>query len=310
MTSIVQAQSQLPPFQDQSQAKLTPSQLSKVGHWLGDLQLSMGLQNRPEHSGMKTIIANKRQLGPYTVQRPFYPEGEVCHLILLHPPGGLVEGDCLSLFVDCGKKTKTFITTPSAAKVYSCDQFDAQQTQLFDVHDEASLEWFPQEMIAYNASMSSLTTTVNLHGNAKFSGWEITCFGRALANDYFEQGHLRQTIRINRDTKPLFIDRLNIDNQVIKESAWGLNGFSVTGTFVLTNCDQHSLELAQSIAMSVNERDDIEATVGATLIDDILVCRGLAQQSRFLKSVFTEVWQGCRQSVLSLPPLTPRIWNT
>lgn len=303
----------------QSQPLLTPYQLSKIGHWLGDLQLTMGLRQR---SGLlqrlddgsaietKTVIANKQQLGPYTVQRPFYPEGGVCHLILLHPPGGLVEGDCLSLSVDCGVDTKTFITTPSAAKVYQCDEFDAQQSQTFDVQDGAQLEWFPQEMIAYNASMSSLKTIVNLHGSAKFSGWEITCLGRALADDYFEQGHLRQTIRINRNGKPLFIDRLHIKDIDVKNGAWGLNGFAVTGTFVMTACNQANLELAQDIVLSANESDEIEASFGITLIEDILICRGLAQQSRFLKTVFTSVWQSCREQVFGLAPLTPRIWNT
>ena len=44
----------------------------------------------------KTRMSEMKFKGPLRVQRPFYPEGQVCHVYLLHPPGGLVSGDDLN----------------------------------------------------------------------------------------------------------------------------------------------------------------------------------------------------------------------
>ena len=41
----------------------------------------------------RTALVHNRHVGPLTVQRPFYPEGELAHVYLLHPPGGIVAGD-------------------------------------------------------------------------------------------------------------------------------------------------------------------------------------------------------------------------
>ena len=59
----------------------------------------------------RTTLAKMQFHGPLRVQRPFYPEpapaetagrapaSQPCHCCLLHPPGGLVSGDDLSLEV-------------------------------------------------------------------------------------------------------------------------------------------------------------------------------------------------------------------
>lgn len=61
-----------------------------VSGWRAELALTLA----PRHG--RTVMTECRHLGPLRIQRPFYPEGAVPHLYLLHPPGGVVGGDELS----------------------------------------------------------------------------------------------------------------------------------------------------------------------------------------------------------------------
>ncbi len=80
--------------------------------WLARLELELDVR------AGRTILKRKHQFGPLTVQRPFYPEGNVCHLYLLHPPGGVVGGDRLEIELIVASGAHALVTTPGAAKFY------------------------------------------------------------------------------------------------------------------------------------------------------------------------------------------------
>ena len=99
----------------------------------------------------RTALVERRHLGPLRVQRPFYPEGEgVCHVYLLHPPGGLVAGDDLQVSARVEPGAHALLTTPAAAKLYRSRAASgpARQVQRFEVQGDGILEWLPQESIA------------------------------------------------------------------------------------------------------------------------------------------------------------------
>jgi len=67
------------------------NKIDQRDRWQAELKLDYQLK------GNKTFLAKKSQKGPLTVQRPFYPEGGICHNYILHPPGGVVGGDELQI---------------------------------------------------------------------------------------------------------------------------------------------------------------------------------------------------------------------
>ena len=71
---------------------MQPQELDPTLHWLANYQAEL------VYLDDKTRLGKTSHFGPLRVQRAFYPEGNICaHLYLLHPPGGLVAGDYLTI---------------------------------------------------------------------------------------------------------------------------------------------------------------------------------------------------------------------
>ena len=80
--------------------------------WPAELELTFA------RHGDRTVIERRRHRGPLLVQRPFHPESDgTCHAYVLHPPGGVVGGDTLSISVDVRSGASALLTTPAAAKL-------------------------------------------------------------------------------------------------------------------------------------------------------------------------------------------------
>ena len=53
--------------------------------------------------------------GPLRVLKSLYPEGpEICHTVLIHPPGGLVGGDLIDIRLTANPYAHALVTTPGA----------------------------------------------------------------------------------------------------------------------------------------------------------------------------------------------------
>ena len=265
-------------------------------------QLNLSFQKRP----IKTVLASRTQYGPLTVQRPFYPEGDVCHLYLLHPPGGVVGGDELHINVSVVEHASVLITTPGATKFYKNTDKLAKQIQTLSIQDRGSLEWFPQENIFFNETHSQLTTNIELKKTARFMGWEINCYGRPASQELFKKGFVDTKLNISRDGNPLVLDRLKIDSIEALQSPVSLNGFPCFGTFIVTQVTPDLVAKARDA--TANIRGDQQ--FGLTLIDDVLVVRCLGQYAEQIFTVFKLIWSVVRPEVSGRDACHPRIWST
>jgi len=258
-----------------------------------------------EQRGGRTVLARKRQFGPLTLQRPFYPEESVCHLYLLHPPGGVVGGDSLAVDIDLESGTRALVTTPGATKFYRSAGADALVTQRLSVAAGAELEWFPQEAILFPGARVRSRTEVALQSDARFIGWEILSLGRPVIGERFDSGALHAGLSVSRDGRPLLMDRLRITLPRHLDGPSGLRGRPVTGTFVATGCDASALQVAREAAGSL-----ADVLLGITLLDDLLVARCLAGTSEPVQRVFCGLWAALRPMLLGREACPPRIWAT
>jgi urease accessory protein len=244
------------------------------------------------------------------MQKPFYPEGEVCHVYLIHPPGGIVGGDELHLNVNVNKNAHALITTPAATKFYRGNDFQAKQIQNINVSAGCNMEWLPQETIFFSGCEANTKTIVNLEDDAQFIGWEIICLGRPASHEVFEQGYIRQVVEVWRDKKPIVIERSRLEGgDEILQSAWGMQGFVVMGTLIVTNADNIVLDAVRENIEKQN-LDSNRIRLSATLINDVLICRTLAHQAESARESFIAIWKTLRPIVMQRTAVAPRIWYT
>ncbi len=274
--------------------------------------LTLGFSRR----GDATALCTRKHTGPLRVQRPFHPEGPgLCHVYLLHPPGGLVAGDALTIDVALGPGAKALITTPAATKLYrSGDNLrTARQTVRLDVHAGASLEWVPQETIAFSGARARLTTRVDLAPGAAFIGWDILCLGRPANQEAFTTGHIRQRFDVWRGGRPLILERLTVagrdDAGSIVSKASGLRDLPTTGTMMAVPARDEALgPLVDALRLAAPAGGYDYTSV--TVLHGSVVCRYLGGSAERARQFFTKAWHTLRPLCVGYPAHPPRIWAT
>jgi urease accessory protein len=254
----------------------------------------------------RTVLSHRRHLGPLRVQRPFYPEGKVCHVYVVHPPGGVVGGDRLELRVDCGEGAHALLTTPAAGKFYRSGERPQRQQVRLDLH-AASLEWLPQETIYYPGATVRQQLLLRLDGASRFFGWEVGCLGLPARAEPFAAGTVTQGFELHVDGRPLLLDRLRLDAAAgTLDAPWGLGGHTVLGTLVAYPATPADLEAA----LAVVRLDEGAGRCGLSLVDGVLVGRCFGYQAERVRRLFAVLWQELRPRLLGRPAQAPRIWAT
>ena len=267
--------------------------------WKAILELSLQKING------KTCLIPQQRLGPLTVQRPFYPEGEVCHVYVLHPPGGVVGGDRLKLAVDARPGSHGLITTPGASKFYRSAGKTAQLHQQFNVAEDAMLEFLPLESIYFPATKLLSKISVNLHATAKFAAWEIHCFGLPVNNEDFTAGDVLLNTAVTVDGKLLLHDKLKIDSFELGRAS-GLRGNRVYGSFVV-----YSQMISAILLDTLRSVQAERGIAGVSCVEPgLLVARYLGESTEHAQAYFRMLWQMLRPVALGLDACAPRIWNT
>lgn len=283
-----------------AQLPARPASGDAISAWQGRLRL--GFAARP----LRTTLVERAHCGPLRVQRPFYPEDRVCHVVVVHPPGGVVGGDRLTIELHAASAAQALVTTPAAGKFYRSAGAEARQSVDIRVDDGASLEWLPQETIYYPGARVRQRTAVRLAGGtARFIGWEVACLGLAARGEPFDSGLLRQGFEIWRGERPLLLDHLRIaGGGAMLDAACGMHGHSVLGTLVA------SPATAVDVAALRETAAGSATGIGITLVDGVLAARCVEHHADAVMRRFVALWQALRPRLLQRAAVLPRIWAT
>ena len=281
-------------------AKLKEKKLN--AEWRARLDLEFSKSNN------RTILSHRKHHGPLQVQKPFYPElNGTCHVYILHPPGGVVGGDHLNIYVDVNSNAHALITTPAAGKFYRSLGPVAKQEQNIKVASKGVMEWFPSENIIFSGARAQIQTKVELAHDSHFIGWEISCLGRPASDEIFSQGELDQRFEVWRDGIPLRIERISLKGgDPTLNAKWGLLGFPVIGSMV---CVTDKTELVDSLRKITNASIDQEL-FSVTQMDGTILCYFLGNSVERARNCFISAWRILRQEVIGHEAVEPRIWRT
>jgi urease accessory protein len=241
------------------------------------------------------------------VQKAFYPEGEVCHSYLIHPPGGVVGGDEINLEIKVESCAHALITTPAANKFYRSSGKIAHLKQTLRVGENALMEWLPQESIVYEGSQVNMSTLVNLTATSRFIGWEVTCLGRPASGDHYKNGSCFQRLEISVDGKPRLLDRIVLDNNNgFRNGPWGMGNNEVMAALVVYPANKENLQAVRNYISNINSE---MLSLGVSLLGNLLICRGLANEAATIRAALEEIWAVLRPEIMCRPACPPRIWN-
>lgn len=258
-----------------------------------------------------TRLLDRAHYGPLRVQKTLHPEGaSICHAIIVHPPGGVVGGDRLTIKASVGECAHAFLTTPGAAKWYQANGKISQQQVHLQIAHAATLEWLPQETIFFDQTSAELEHQVVLQGSARYIGGEILCFGRTASGESFNSGRIFQQTSIRHDGKLLWFEQGTLNGGTsAMHSRLALADYTVCATLIVVGKALPG-SVVQQLRDTATRLSSSQASVGVSQIKSLLVLRMLGHSSELAKRWMIQAWQQLRPGLLGCEAQVPRIWNT
>jgi urease accessory protein len=274
--------------------------------WHGHLTLDY------RRSAHRTVVHDTHD-GPLRVLQSLYPEGDdICHNVLVHPPGGVVGGDVLQIDVNVQPAAHALVTTPGATRFYRSTGEHALQTLTARVADGARFEWLPLETILYPDTLAENRMRFELAPGAEMMGWDVLALGLPASDQPYDRGAYTQSIEL----PGVWLERGHIDGRDVRllQSPLGWAGHSVLATMWFACGSAMAGTRRDSLLDSAREvitTDPLRATAGCTSPHaEVVVLRTLAHRVEPAMHLLTTVWKRWRQAAWEMGATVPRVWRT
>lgn len=274
-------------------------------------QAQLHLQYHRHPSG-QTLLRHQHS-GPLRIFKSLYPEGPgICHNVIVHPPGGLVQGDCLDVNVILAQDAHALISTPGATRFYRSASGElAQQQVRLQLESGSRLEWLPLETIAYDGCQAQNRVMLALAPGAELLAWDVVSLGLPAAGLPFASGNLLQ----HWEWPGVWLERacMAAEDKRLLQSPLALAGQTALGTLVLacgTSLARPRREALLEACRGVIEAHPLALRCGVTCPNDhMLVVRALAPQVEPLMQLWQSLWALLRREAWALGTQPPRIWS-
>ncbi len=263
-------------------------------------------------SESQRTVARYAHQGPLRILKSLYPEGDqICHNVLVHPPGGLVGGDTLDIQVSVSPGAHGLVSTPGATRFYKSGGHPALQQVIAHVADHARLEWLPLEAIAYNDCEATNRAIFHLAPGAELITWDVTALGLPSSDQAFKQGYFEQHLEI----PGIWLERGKVEGADERwlNSPLGLAGHKCLASLVFA-CGSAiapaRAESALEAARLIIESSPLKLQAGISCAHPpVIVMRVLSPLVEPTMDLLKQVWAAWRHTLWQLPSEPPRIWQ-
>ncbi|MBP0631350.1 urease accessory protein UreD [Cupriavidus sp. AcVe19-1a] len=283
-----------------------PSSLAVPAAWQASLRL------RFAQRGERSALVERRHQGPLLVQKPLYPEGGICHAVILHPPAGVAGGDSLDIDVTVEAGAHAVLATPGATKWYKSLGRDAAQQVRLSVGAGARLDWLPQENIVFDDARARIATVLDVAPGGSAIGWDAVVLGRQASGEQWARGALWLDTRVGAGERALWIEQSHLDaGSPLRAAVAGLDGLNVLGTLWAVG-EGATQELAESLAERLPYGPQLRAGVTCLAAhgQSMLLVRVLGRQMEAVRHVMVDSWQALREPMHGVVARPLRLWAT
>ncbi len=289
-----------------------PSSLAVHAAWHASLRLRFAVR------AGRSAMVERRHEGPLRVQKPLYPEGDICHGVVLHPPAGVAGGDLLDIGIAVEQGAHAVLATPGATKWYKSLGRDAAQQVRIEVADGAKLDWLPQENIVFDDARARIATEVIVAPGGSAIGWDAVVLGRQASGERWSSGSLWLDTRVASPERALWIEQSHFDAASPLRSAMaGMDGLSILGTLWAVG-QGATQELAETLAERLPYQPDLRAGVTCLAADgqkgqkgqSMLLLRVLGRDMEAVRHLMIDAWSALRMPLHGVPARPLRLWAT
>ncbi len=260
----------------------------------------------------RTAMVERRHEGPLRVQKALYPEGDICHGVVLHPPAGVAGGDLLDIDIGVQPGAHAVLATPGATKWYKSLGRDAAQHVRIDVAQDARLDWLPQENIMFDDARARISTDVVVAPGGSAIGWDAVVLGRLASGEQWASGQLSLDTRVAGPQRTLWIEQSHFGAaSPLRSAVAGMDGLPVLGTLWAVG-QGATQELAESLAERLPYRADLRAGVTCLAAPDqsMLLLRVLGRDMEAVRHLLVDSWTTLRMPIHGVPARPLRLWAT
>ena len=233
---------------------------------------------------------------------------EIPSAVIVNTSGGVVSGDRYDVTINVKKNSKGLILSQAADKIYKCLKNEySEMNNLLNIDNNSWVEWIPQETIMFENANLKRNLEVNLSTDSEALIGEIVVLGRLAKGERVNNISLRDTIKINRNKKIEWLDRVLLDGKVhcARNSNARLYGNNCFFTIALSSV---KISKYKDILYKFIENNINKIKISATILHNNLIIRGLSKDPLLLRKEFSKIWCFIRSEFKKLAPVMPKLW--